>query len=63
VHKGKCIVLARLERSANVFSTAVASLNGGGCVGCYALCELTMFCNSTSQVVVVTHIVTNAEFL
>lgn len=63
MHKGKCIVLARLERSANMFSTAVASLSGGGCVGSSALCELTMSCSSMSQVVVVTRIVTNAKFL
>jgi hypothetical protein len=54
---------AGLERSANVFSTAVASWNGVGCVGCSSLHELTMSCNYISLVVVVTCIVMNVEFL
>ena len=54
------IVLVRLDRKSNVFSTAVASC---GCVGFFALCELTMSCNYISQVVVVKRIFMNVEFL
>jgi hypothetical protein len=63
VQKGKLIMLAKLERSANVFLTAMASLNGGGCVGCFALHGLMMSCNHVSQVVVVMRIVMDVEFL
>jgi hypothetical protein len=63
VQKGKLIVLAKLERSANVFWTAMASLKGGGCVGCFALHELMTSCSYISQVVVVMRIVMDVEFL
>ena len=48
VQKGKRIVLARLERSGIVFSTALASGNGGGCIGCSGLCDVMMSCNYMS---------------
>ena len=63
MQKGKLIMLAKLERSANVFLTAMASLNGGGCVGCFALHELMMSCTYISQVVMVMPIVMDVEFL
>ena len=63
MQKGKLIVLAKLERSTNVFSTMMASLNGGGCVGCFASHELMMSCSYISQVVMVMCIVMDFEFL
>ena len=63
VQKGKRIALARLERIAKLFLTAMASWNGGGCAGFFSPLELTMSCSYISQVDVVTHIVPNAEFL
>lgn len=46
-----------------MFLTAVASCNGGGCVGSSAVRELIMSCSYIIQVVVVTRIVKSAEFL
>ena len=60
MQKGNPIVLARLESSGIVFSTAVASGNGGGCIGCSGLCNVIMSCSFICQVVVVTRIFTNA---
>ena len=39
MHKGKRIVLAKLERSAIVFLSAGASRNGGGCID-YLVCAM-----------------------
>ena len=63
MQKRKRIVLARLERSTNVVSTAMASLNRSGCVGYSTLHELILSCSFVSQVVVVMCIVTDAKFL
>ena len=58
-----------VERKANCVGQVgeecqcVLDWNGGGCVGCCALHELTVSCTYMSQVVVVTCIVTNAKFL
>ena len=56
-------MLARFERSANVFSTAMASLNGGGCVGSFSLRELMMSCSHMFQVVVVICIAKGVKFI
>jgi hypothetical protein len=54
-------MLVKLERSANVFWTAMASLNGGGCVGYFALHELMTSCSYIPQVVVVMRIVMDVD--
>ena len=63
MQKGERIVLAMLERSGIVFLTAVASGNGGGCIGCCGLCNVMMSCNYICEVVVVMRIFMNAQFL
>ena len=48
MQKGKRIVLAMLERSGIMFSTALAFGNVDGCIGYSGLCNVMMSCSYMS---------------